>query len=135
MHFRISYLINTALALQAATSVFATPAPEVHTSRASLSTRSRHTSVRPNAQPYPLHPKNPPPKSPSRNKVCYVASHNDGVTDDSEYILAAIEKCNNGGHVVFVEGTEYLIGTALDLTFLKHIDLGKGIHNVPGTAR
>jgi len=32
--------------------------------------------------------------------------------------------CNNGGHAVFTEGTNYLIGTALDLTFLKHIDLG-----------
>jgi galacturan 1,4-alpha-galacturonidase len=54
-----------------------------------------------------------------------VKSHNDGLTDDSKYILDALHDCNNGGHVVFKEGTEYLIGTALDLTFLKHIDLGK----------
>ena len=55
--------------------------------------------------------------------MCYVNSHNDLVTDDSQYILDAIRKCNHGGHVVFNESTNYLIGTALDLTFLSHIDL------------
>ena len=51
-------------------------------------------------------------------------SHNDGVTDDSNFILEALHECNDGGHVVFKEGTQYFIGTALDLTFLEHIDLG-----------
>ena len=64
-----------------------------------------------------------PPSSPSRSKTCYVQSHNDLVTDDSEYILSAINECNNGGHVVFPADQSYLIGTALDLTFLSHIDL------------
>jgi galacturan 1,4-alpha-galacturonidase len=54
-----------------------------------------------------------------------VQSHNDGVTDDSKYILEALHSCNNGGHVVFREGIKYLIGTALDLTWLEHIDIGK----------
>jgi galacturan 1,4-alpha-galacturonidase len=54
-----------------------------------------------------------------------VESHNDGVTDDSTYILNALHSCNNGGHVVFAEGLKYTIGTALDLTFLEHIDIGK----------
>lgn len=44
--------------------------------------------------------------------------------DDSKNVLSAIKDCNNGGHVVFSKGKTYTIGTALDLTFLKHIDLG-----------
>lgn len=44
--------------------------------------------------------------------------------DDSKNILSAIKSCNNGGHVVFPKDKNYTIGTALDLTFLKHIDLG-----------
>lgn len=49
------------------------------------------------------------------------------MTDDSSYILDALHRCNNGGHVVFREGVEYFIATALDLTFLEHIDLGMKI--------
>lgn len=87
-----------------------------------------HTSPRPSVSCHPKHPHVPPPAPPARTKVCYVESHDDGlVTDDSDYILDALHSCNNGGHVVFKEGTEYLIGTALDLTFLKHIDLGMNL--------
>lgn len=56
--------------------------------------------------------------------MCYAKSHNDGVTDDTPYILAALHECNYGGHVVFKEGVQYFIATAMDLTFLNHIDLG-----------
>jgi galacturan 1,4-alpha-galacturonidase len=84
-----------------------------------------HTSPRRPIFCHPKTPHKPPPSPPLRHKVCYVKSHNDGVTDDSKYIMNALHACNNGGHVVFKEGTEYLIGTALDLTFLNHIDLGK----------
>jgi galacturan 1,4-alpha-galacturonidase len=52
-----------------------------------------------------------------------VESHGDG-SDDSALVLAAMKKCNNGGHVVFPEGTHYTIGKAMDLTFLEHIDIG-----------
>jgi len=83
-----------------------------------------HTSPRPSVSFHPKTPHLPPPFSPPRYKVCYVQSHNDGVTDDSNFILEALHECNNGGHVVFKEGTQYFIGTALDLTFLEHIDLG-----------
>lgn len=38
--------------------------------------------------------------------------------------MDALHSCNNGGHVVFKEGIKYTIGTALDLTFLNHIDIG-----------
>jgi len=82
-----------------------------------------HTSNRPHITCHPKHPHVPPPSPPPRGKVCYIKSHNDGVTDDSTFILDALHDCNNGGHAVFTEGTNYLIGTALDLTFLKHIDL------------
>ncbi|KAF2216812.1 glycoside hydrolase family 28 protein [Cercospora zeae-maydis SCOH1-5] len=62
--------------------------------------------------------------SPSRRtKTCFVESHDDLRTDDSEYIIDALNKCNHGGHVVFPRGTTYVIGTALDLTFLDHVDL------------
>jgi galacturan 1,4-alpha-galacturonidase len=46
------------------------------------------------------------------------------VTDDTPYILAALRECNNGGHAVFREGVQYFIATAMDLTFLNHIDIG-----------
>jgi len=51
-------------------------------------------------------------------------------TDDSEYILAAINKCNNGGHVVFPQNVTYVIGTALNLTNLKHIDIGERLRKM-----
>jgi galacturan 1,4-alpha-galacturonidase len=84
-----------------------------------------HISSRPPINCRPHHPSKPPPSPPPRNRVCYVKSHNDGATDDSKYILDALHDCNNGGHVVFKEGLKYTIGTALDLTFLNHIDIGK----------
>lgn len=85
---------------------------------------SKHQGTRPKIEFSPKKPYTAFPVSPPRNRVCYVQSHNDGVTDDSPYILSAINKCNHGGHVVFSEGTRYIIGTALDLTFLEQIDLG-----------
>jgi galacturan 1,4-alpha-galacturonidase len=71
----------------------------------------------------PKPPFRPLPASPSRSKTCHVKTNGDG-TDDSDYILSALKKCNNGGKVVFDEDKEYTIGTALDMTFLKHVDLG-----------
>ncbi|KAI9037715.1 putative extracellular exo-polygalacturonase [Aspergillus affinis] len=79
-------------------------------------TRSRNDACKPN------NPFKPLPTSHQRNKTCRVPAHGDG-TDDSPAILKAIKKCNNGGKVVFDEDKEYTIGTALDLTFLKNIDL------------
>jgi hypothetical protein len=83
-----------------------------------------HTSPRPPNTVGPKPPHHPPYPPGPRNKVCYVKTHNDG-SDDSTYILNALHECNNGGHVVFKEGYNYTIGTALDLTFLNHIDIGK----------
>lgn len=83
---------------------------------------TRHQSLRPDINFSPNEPFKPFPSSPARNKTCYVSSHNDSTTDDSNYILSAVEKCNNGGHIVFSQGQKYIIGTALNLT-LSHVDL------------
>ena len=77
----------------------------------------------------PKPPFRPLPASSPRNKTCHVQSNGDG-TDDAPYILAALKQCNNGGKVVFAEDKEYTIGTALDMTFLKHVDLGMYSTNI-----
>ena len=81
-------------------------------------------SKRPNHPIAPHHPGKPFPSSPARTKTCTVKANGNG-TDDSKNILSAIKTCNNGGHVVFPKDKNYTIGTALDLTILKHIDLGE----------
>jgi len=89
-----------------------------------------HESNRPSLVYSPQRPYKKMHASPKRTKKCIVKSHNDFKTDDSEYILKAVEKCNNGGHVVFPEGTTYVIGTALDLTGLRRIDIGMSLEVV-----
>lgn len=81
-------------------------------------------SKRPNYSIEPKHPSSPFPVSPERTKTCVVEACGNG-SDDSANILKAIKECNNGGHVVFPKKDKFTIGTALDLTFLEHIDLGK----------
>jgi len=83
-------------------------------------------SPRPILQPSPYYPRVPFPSPPIRSdtKVCVVNTHADGVTDDSFSILFALHDCNDGGHVLFLRDETYIIGTALDLTFLKHVDIG-----------
>ncbi|CAK7241714.1 MAG: Exopolygalacturonase [Sporothrix thermara] len=82
-----------------------------------------HISPRPVLTASPQQPRLPIPYPPPRSRVCYVQTHGDGTTDDSPYILEAFHACNNGGHVVFRAGVTYLVGTAMDWTFLKDIDL------------
>jgi galacturan 1,4-alpha-galacturonidase len=86
-----------------------------------------HPSSRPSVSCHPKSPGSHHPHSPLRSKICYIKSHNDGTTDDSSYVLSALRSCNNGGHVVFKKGVNYLIGKALDLTFLNHIDIGSSM--------
>jgi galacturan 1,4-alpha-galacturonidase len=93
-----------------------------------LSDECSDLSPRPVVNLAPYNPRLPIPDPPERTKVCYVKGFNDGVTDDSCRIMAALHKCNNGGRVVFKSDTKYLIGSAMDLTFLRHIDIGEG-HN------
>lgn len=96
----------------------------------SLGMTGEARSVSPTAKGYsrtkackPHQPFKPFPSSQPRTKTCHVATHGDG-RDDSKYILSALHECNNGGKVVFDADKEYTIGTALDMTFLKHVDLG-----------
>lgn len=77
-------------------------------------------SKRRDIKPYPKQPKTPHYVSAARTKTCTVTG---GKTDDAPAILAAAKKCNDGGTVVFPKSSTYNVGTALDLTFLKHVDL------------
>ena len=86
---------------------------------------SKHQDARPEISYSPKQPYECFPTSPPRGRNCYVKSHDDFRTDDSQYILEAIEKCNDGGHVIFSQGVSYVIGTALDLTGLRHVDIGE----------
>jgi hypothetical protein len=86
-----------------------------------------HESNRPSLVYSPKRPYKKMHSSPERDRKCVVKSHNDFKTDDSPYVLQAVKKCNDGGHVLFPEGTGYVIGTALDLTGLKHIDIGESL--------
>ncbi|KAJ5887750.1 exopolygalacturonase X [Penicillium taxi] len=70
----------------------------------------------------PHHPFKPLPDSQPRTRTCRVSNHGHGI-DDSKNILKALRKCNNGGKVVFDADKTYTIGTAIDMTFLKHIDI------------
>jgi galacturan 1,4-alpha-galacturonidase len=81
-------------------------------------------SRRPQISPSPHEPRLPIQSPPKRHKVCVVETHGDGVTDDSSFILSAFHECNDGGHVLFARDSTYMIGTAMDWTFLKHIDIG-----------
>lgn len=58
------------------------------------------------------------PDGPNRAKVCTVQPNS---TDAGPAILEAAKSCNQGGTVYIPKG-EYKISTALDLTFLDHID-------------
>lgn len=97
--------------LLAATTALAAPSIEER----STGGISRNNRVGPKCAFKPL------PETAKRNKVCNVKSHGNG-KDDSDYILAALKSCNNGGKVVFDK--DYTVGTALDIQWLKHIDLG-----------
>ncbi|KAI1094407.1 glycoside hydrolase family 28 protein [Rostrohypoxylon terebratum] len=63
------------------------------------------------------------PHSPPRdvNRYCHVSQARGRDRDDAPHILRALQECNNGGTIVFDKS--YLIGSPLDLTFLKHVDL------------
>ncbi|CAG8971163.1 hypothetical protein HYALB_00010138, partial [Hymenoscyphus albidus] len=102
---------------------FANPQLEELLSRDSECRIAEPISSRPNISISPKAPANPPAPSPARNRTCYVEGYCDSSMDDSEYVFSALQSCNDGGHVVFREGINYTIGTALDLTFLNHIDI------------
>lgn len=61
--------------------------------------------------------------SPPRTRTCVVDSHNDGATDDSASITAALADCNGGGHVLFPASQSYVVGEPLDITGLANVDI------------
>ncbi|OLN81756.1 Exopolygalacturonase A 2 [Colletotrichum chlorophyti] len=82
-------------------------------------------SCQPRLPPFPnlsAYPKAPAgfqlPDGPNRDKVCVVRP---GPDDAGPAILAAAKDCNNGG-TVYLPAGNYTVATALDLTFLDHID-------------
>jgi galacturan 1,4-alpha-galacturonidase len=82
-------------------------------------------SVRPTVTFSPIQPRVPPPVHGQRDKICHVRyDHHRPDADDSDYVIDAMRRCNDGGHVIFSQGVTYNIAKALDLTFLKHIDIG-----------
>jgi galacturan 1,4-alpha-galacturonidase len=82
-------------------------------------------SVRPTVTFSPIQPRIPPPVHGKRDKICHVRyNHHQPDADDSDYVIDAMRRCNDGGHVIFSPGVTYNIAKALDLTFLKHIDIG-----------
>lgn len=76
---------------------------------------------RPDVKPGPLQPYKAFPDSTPRTKTCRVKPSCTKGRDDSEKILKAFEDCNDGGTVVLDK--DYTVCTALDLTFLKHVDV------------
>jgi hypothetical protein len=110
---------------------------EVLASAAVAAAASQFVSPRPCIIPSPKSPRLPIPSPPQRNRYCVVQTHGDGVTDDSPHIMSAFHECNNGGHVIFSRGLNYTIGTAMDWTFLQHIDIGSNprLSREPGARR
>ncbi|KAJ5895894.1 exopolygalacturonase X [Penicillium subrubescens] len=88
----------------------------------SLSAAADANELSRSASCHPHKPFHPLPASQVRHKTCHVPSHGDG-TDDSANILSTLKKCNNGGKVVFDADKTYTVGKAMDMTFLKHVDL------------
>lgn len=90
----------------------------------SASAGSAAYSARPQIVPSPEQPRLPVPSPAARTKFCTVKTHGNG-SDDSAFVLSAFHECNDGGHVLFAANTTYTVGTAMDWTFLKHIDIGE----------
>ncbi len=90
-------------------------------------------SRRPQVRASPKSPRLPIPSPPERTgPTGLVQSHGGGQTDDAAYVLAALRECNDGGRVVFARDQTYVVGKAMDLTFLRHIDIGAYIQPSPG---
>ncbi|RYP62299.1 hypothetical protein DL769_007354 [Monosporascus sp. CRB-8-3] len=73
------------------------------------------------AAPYNVARSLPPSPPRSKGRYCHVVPGSGDDRDDAPRIMKAFKKCNDGGTVVFDKA--YLIGSPLDLTFLKHVDV------------
>ncbi|GKZ29796.1 hypothetical protein AbraIFM66950_006546 [Aspergillus brasiliensis] len=70
---------------------------------------------------YPKSPENFKPASGRQNNTKNICEVKANLTDAGPGILAAAHNCNNGG-TVFLPPGDFVIATALDLTFLSDID-------------
>ncbi|KAE8325643.1 pectin lyase fold/virulence factor [Aspergillus sergii] len=75
----------------------------------------------PTISAYPKSPGNFKPAPGHQNSTGGVCQVKPNLEDAGPSILAAAHKCNNGG-TVFLPPGDYVIATALDLTFLNNID-------------
>ncbi|KAI9648536.1 hypothetical protein NHQ30_003171 [Ciborinia camelliae] len=116
MHFQLTSILSIASA------AIAVASPTLDTRRGHNSKAASAASTRPTVEYSPKNPSTAPPSPAVRTKTCTVTSAGNGA-DDSAAIMSALTECNNGGHVVFSKGVTYSVATAMDWTFLKHIDL------------
>lgn len=96
--------------------------PALVAAMAGMAEAQREFAPRPDIVPNPKPAFKPMPVSaPRTGKTCYVKPSCAPGRDDSAKILKAMNECNNGGTVVLDK--EYTVCSALDLRFLKHIDI------------
>ncbi|KAI1081031.1 glycoside hydrolase family 28 protein [Whalleya microplaca] len=88
-----------------------------------LLTYNTNIPARPHLEPSPFNARQALPISPPRTigRYCHVQPGRRRARDDAPQIFRAFEDCNDGGTVVLDKS--YLIGSPLDLTFLKHVDV------------
>lgn len=82
---------------------------------------SSKTPSAPTISAYPKSPGNFKPASGRQNSTSNVCEVKPNQTDAAPGILAAAHTCNNGG-TVFLPPGDFVVATALDLTFLNNID-------------
>lgn len=90
-----------------------------------LASAAKHFQIppRPDVVPSPYNAGQSMPISLPRDpdRYCQVKPVLPPQRDDAPSILQALQECNDGGTVVL--DASYLIGSPLDLTFLKHVDI------------
>jgi galacturan 1,4-alpha-galacturonidase len=119
------FQLASALTIVSATLAIASP---TWLGERDLMVRGDDSADRPTVTCSPHQPRLPKPTHPPRGKVCRVRCYNNG-QDDSPAILEAVQDCNNGGRILFKEDCNYTVGTALDLSNLKHVDLGMKVYH------
>ncbi|KAK2760251.1 hypothetical protein FQN54_002319 [Arachnomyces sp. PD_36] len=87
-----------------------------------LSSAPSSIPQRPSIEATPYNTGRSQPDSPPRDKdrYCFVQPSSDG-EDDAPVIFKAFQECNDGGTVVLDQ--VYQIGSPLDITFLRHVDV------------
>jgi galacturan 1,4-alpha-galacturonidase len=122
------FQLTSVLAIVSATLAIASPTCQAESEKAGSKVQRQETdddgSPRPTVTCSPIQPRLPPPVHGKRTKICHVRYHHQEWEAASDFVMDAMQKCNNGGHVIFSPNITYTIGQALDLTFLKNIDIG-----------